>query len=1126
MRNSHSRRGRVLGAALAALLWAVVARAAERGPSPGVPVRDDPGCGSLVVVEVENQLIYRLPRTFLHDVADSIVSPRTVLRERHDYVLDRLRGELRLLRAPVPGETLRVVACWLLTPPALEYRRESYVAGHAAKPESAAVVGLAPARPATAHDPAKVPGGAALTVSGNKTIAVEFGTSQDAFLRQSLDLALSGTLAPGVQLTGVLSDRNTPLTAGGSTQDLQSLDRVLLELKAPSGGAAFGDVSLDVRAGEFARVERRLQGVSTSWTAKSFTGSMAAASAQGEFHRMQFNGVDGQQGPYLLTDRDGGTGITVVAGSEIVTVDGQRMTRGEGADYSIEYDRARVTFSNRRPITANSRITVDYQFTLNRYRRSFAAAGGAWDRGPLQLFTEVLSEGDDKGRPLDAAFDASDRLSLALAGDSVSRAVGVGVTPGGGDYDTVRVSGKLIFAFAGPDSGEYSVRFVQVGPGLGDYADSSSVAGRVLYRYVGTGAGQWRIGRALPLPESHQLWTLGGRLHRGALTLDAEGAVSRLDLNTASPLDDQDNGGGAARLSLALEGGLPARLGRGGLRVLARNVGGRFSPFGRLEQPFSQEDWGLPLGGDLEHQRRLQADGFVRPRPGGEFRWSLAALETPTGFRGVRRSADWNRDAKLVTRAGYERADGTQQGLRFDHGGRERGFAELRVRAPWLEPGVRAESDVRWVPSDTAAIGVRTREGIASMQSGASIPWKAAASFGVRRDANAQGIHFLDYDEARTLRLALETPPEAVFGVGTTWQRRDTRPLGSGARLRSDLASLRMAAENPVHGFSGNANLEVTAEGESRRVRSPVYVGNGGGAFDSLGNFVGHGDYDLGITVLPGLDRIARAATSARVAWSFGANDAWRGSRVEFGFESDARRRGDLLVSDLLVSPWQVLGDTALSRGSVDQRLESDLAPGARLANLRLRLERRVTSDRSFDNFAQTIDERTGLLRWRARAGLHWSTEIEGRLRRQSASQQLYSGANFERTLIEQGGNGQLIFQPGAVLRAAGVADLAWSRPDGQTETTRTLQVGPDVSAALGPRGRADFSLRRAFVAGPPSLSLLPGVDPAGAARWQGTAHADLRVHPTTTMGVTWSFTDRPGLPTRSQGRVELRAFF
>src|SRR4029077_6351034 len=90
-------------------------------------------------------------------------------------------------------------------------------------------------RPATGRDPTTAPSGSTLSVNGNKTLAVEFGSAQGAALRQSLDLSLSGRIAPGVELTGVLSDRDTPLSAAGATQDIQSLGRVLGALKAQGG---------------------------------------------------------------------------------------------------------------------------------------------------------------------------------------------------------------------------------------------------------------------------------------------------------------------------------------------------------------------------------------------------------------------------------------------------------------------------------------------------------------------------------------------------------------------------------------------------------------------------------------------------------------------------------------------------------------------------------------------------------------------------------------------------------------------------------------------------------------------------------------------------------------------------
>src|SRR5207253_4723452 len=268
---------------------------------------------------------------------------------------------------------------------------------------------------------------------------VEFGSSQDAFLRQSLDLAVSGTLAPGVELTGALSDRNTPLTAAGSTRDIQSLDRLLIELKAPQGGAALGDVGLRLDRGEFGRLERRLEGARAEWTAGGVEGVAAAASAQGEFQSLQLYGIEGRQGPYFLPGRDGATGVAVVAGSEVVTLDGERMTRGESADYSMDYERGTITFTNRRPISSASRITVDYQAAVSRFRRNFAATAAQAGHGPWQSHFAFVTEGDDRGRPLAAALDVSDRLALEAAGDSASHALGAGVVTGLGDYDLVVV---------------------------------------------------------------------------------------------------------------------------------------------------------------------------------------------------------------------------------------------------------------------------------------------------------------------------------------------------------------------------------------------------------------------------------------------------------------------------------------------------------------------------------------------------------------------------------------------------------------------------------------------------------------------------------------------------------------
>jgi hypothetical protein len=1114
--------GPCFAAALVLLLAAgAQARAAETA---------DPSCGTMTLPVRPGELQYRLAHGFLREDSDSIWTRAATLVRGRDYLIDPVRGILRLLRSEVPGDTLWIAACWLLEPPSTDLQRLAYQPLEGPPPDSTSgLVSVDIARrPATAREPGEAPGGATLTLTGNKTIAVEFGSSQDAFLRQSLDLALSGTVAPGVELTGVLTDRNTPLSASGATQDLQSLDRVLVELRAPRGTATLGDITLDAERGEFGRVQRRLQGVKGTVDIGNAQVQGAAASAAGEYNRVQFFGTEGRQGPYTLTDRDGQAGVSVVAESEIVTLDGVRMVRGESADYSMDYEKAQLTFSNRRPVTFASRITVEYQYAVNRFRRNFASGGGRWQEGGRFLFTQFVTEGDDSGRPLDTALTPSDRTVLAYAGDSAAAAIGAGVTAGGGDYDTVRVAGgNLVFAYAGPDSGAFSVSFARVGEGRGDYRDSTAVAGRTVFAWTGPGLGAWTVGRALPLPESHQLWSAGAGLRSGAMSAEIEGAVSRLDRNTFSTFDDGDNAGTAGRAALGFDGALPGTVARGaGVRIDARSVGKRFTPFSRLEAPFAEEDWGLPVNADLERQDRVTVSTYYKPRFGGELRASGGRLSTPFGFSSWRRGVEWKGEGTVFTRASYARADGRQDGVRFADGGRERASAGLIWRLPWVEPGVRVDSDERQFPSDTGRVGDRYREGAVELRSGRALKWQATAGYTLRRDAMRAADAFADQTEARTYNASLQSPPGTPWGGAFQFQRRDVRTLANIPGGRSDLASMRMHADDAAHGIRTRWNVEVTSEGENRRSRTLQYVGPGAGAYDAFGNFVGTGDYELVLTISPDLDRVSRTATSAQAAWTFGSSEAWRGSRVSFDFESEARRRGPFLVRDGLISPGAVLEDPSLAHGSLLQRVESELAPGSSVASLRLRLERRVTSDRSFENFAQTLDDRQASVRWRIRPGGAASAELEALSQRQIADQALLQGPGYRRVLVTRTGTGRVIVSPGARLRAVGVVEAAWSRPEGQQAFTRTLRVGPELGVSVGDRGRLELTGRRAFFAGPPAVGLLPSADPAGAPRWEGTARFDYRVRQSTTVGLTYGVRAFEGRRAQATGRAEVRAFF
>ncbi|HEV2106119.1 MAG TPA: hypothetical protein VGU27_10360, partial [Candidatus Eisenbacteria bacterium] len=107
----------VLRAGIAAALIALLACAAAPRARAGEQL--DPACGTMVVVPSRDAAVVRLAHGFLRAGSDSVWSRAGAWARGRDYLLDRLRGDLRLLRPLPPGDTLWVAACWLLAPPPL-----------------------------------------------------------------------------------------------------------------------------------------------------------------------------------------------------------------------------------------------------------------------------------------------------------------------------------------------------------------------------------------------------------------------------------------------------------------------------------------------------------------------------------------------------------------------------------------------------------------------------------------------------------------------------------------------------------------------------------------------------------------------------------------------------------------------------------------------------------------------------------------------------------------------------------------------------------------------------------------------------------------------------------------------
>src|SRR5205085_4479563 len=99
--------------------WLALLLALTLAPGRAAAV-EDPSCGTMAVVMRTDALIYPLPRAFLRTGSEAVRAHGVEWRAGTDYVLDPLRGELRLLREPIAGDTPWVDACGLLAPPPLE----------------------------------------------------------------------------------------------------------------------------------------------------------------------------------------------------------------------------------------------------------------------------------------------------------------------------------------------------------------------------------------------------------------------------------------------------------------------------------------------------------------------------------------------------------------------------------------------------------------------------------------------------------------------------------------------------------------------------------------------------------------------------------------------------------------------------------------------------------------------------------------------------------------------------------------------------------------------------------------------------------------------------------------------
>ncbi len=426
------------------------------------------------------------------------------------------------------------------------------------------------------------------------------GTNKDFSVESGLRLELSGRLSEDIEIVAALTDENTPIQPEGNTETLEELDKVFIEVKHKNAVGTFGDYTINERIGEFGLIDRKLQGLKGEFLFENNNGILAIASSRGKFNTNQFNGQDGNQGPYRLLGRNNERNIIVIAGSEKVFLDGQELTRGENKDYTIEYANAEITFTPNRLITSASRIVVDFEYTERQYQRNFFAANYKTSifNDRLKVKFGYIREGDDEGSPIDILLSDEEREILENAGDDRNKAAVDGaslampdslgqITGSYTKVDTVVNGDQFVYYIYDPGAPNslYNVVFSFVGQGEGDYTQIS--LGN--YLFVGIGQGSYLPVKFLPLPEMRQMTNLFiESTPFENVNLNIELAGSSWDKNNFSDLDGDDNLGYARNITLNIKpreiklGSL--NLGKIGLNYKDRFKQSEFTTLDRIDE--------------------------------------------------------------------------------------------------------------------------------------------------------------------------------------------------------------------------------------------------------------------------------------------------------------------------------------------------------------------------------------------------------------------------------------------------------------------------------------------------------------------------------------------------------------
>lgn len=638
-----------------------------------------------------------------------------------------------------------------------------------------------------------------------------------------LRMQIQGQLSESMQVSGVLSDESSPIQPEGNTQSLEEIDQVYLQISHPQFQMNAGDIELNYQNGKYMNINKRLIGLKNNFNIGKWSGSAVFASSKGHYRQIELKGSEGKQGPYFLDSKSGNRNIVVQAGTERVWLNGQKLTRGENHDYTVDYSTAEIHFTPNHLIHSDTDILIEYQYSDFQYSQN--VAGGTMERnigekGAIS-FSWLQEIDQTKGTALNLSDDDIELLNIS--GDDIALMTGA-VSDSIGNYI---YEGREYYEFT-PDKtiqgDRYTVTFTNDNE-TGEYRRLITSTGEIYYEFVQSIDREQYDDLYSPMkqvisPKGHQLFEISGDYNFSENTIfDFSTAVSGVDQNRLSSKNDNDNTGLAYSFALSNNKINIAEKVRMRYTLSSWQQDDRFEAMQRDRSAMFYQDWNVqPLLNVAENNQAISAGIDVENLGNGTVTVSRYAYgdnafnrinSAFTGGRGYIPfvSAVLN---DISANRGYFR----QRTLMFD----------LLPGNPHPFYKYDHEEQEDHHRFDHQTVGIKY----------AKDRWETALSVGER----------FDYAESDTSTAGLELSSEGVFGSldikgnninGWTQEITVRRRIKNDARNNNDynftLARLRSSFRRPTHPVKWD--MKATIEETFTETRALVY--------DSVG--VGLGDF-------------------------------------------------------------------------------------------------------------------------------------------------------------------------------------------------------------------------------------------------------------------------------------------